>query len=70
MRTASMIMASIAALALLASCGRDDAKAKERAEKAEARAEKAEARVEELEKKLAAERKDDKKTEERKTRKK
>ena len=63
MRTASMIMASIAALALLASCGRDDAKAKERAEKAEKR-------VEELEKKLAAERKDDKKTEERKTRKK
>ena len=75
MRTASMIMASIAALALLASCGRDDAKAKERAEKAEARAEKAEKRVEELEKKLAAERKDDKKAddkkpEERKTRKK
>jgi outer membrane murein-binding lipoprotein Lpp len=67
MRSLAIVTASLFALTLLSGCGQDGEqkkaieKAERRAEKAEARAEKLEARNNELEKKLAAERRDDKK---------
>jgi hypothetical protein len=72
MKTLPIVIASISALALLSACGKEDEeragkqkarieKLEARAEKAERRADAAEKRAEELQKKLAAERREDRK---------